>query len=118
VSGGYAGDATHLGSAGSGQVVANRLIQGVARNRKKGTARLIVVTPGPGAVSLSGRGINGGGVQAGGPGELSLRVKASGRTAKRLRRKGRVSVVATVTYTPPGGFSVSETTTVGLARRR
>jgi virginiamycin B lyase len=118
VSGGYTGDATHLGSQSAGQVIATRLIQGVRRNPKKGTAKLIVVAPGPGALTVSGRGINGGGAQAGGPGEFSLSVKATGKTAKRLRRKGRTGVTASVTYTPPGGFSVTESTSVLLTKRR
>jgi hypothetical protein len=118
VAAGYGGDAAHLGSQSSALVIATRLIQGVQRNSKKGTARLIVVAPGPGAFALSGRGINGRGARANGPGELALSVKATGKTAKHLRRKGRVRVTATVTFTPPGGFSVTETTAVRLVKRR
>jgi virginiamycin B lyase len=118
VSADYEGDATHAASADSTQVVATRLIQGVARSRKKGTARLIVVVPGPGALTIAGRGIAAGGLQAAGPGEIALRVKATGKTAKRLRRKGKASVTATVTFTPAAGASVTDTAVVRLLKRR
>jgi hypothetical protein len=116
VSGDYPGDGIHLGSSNSGQVIATKLIGAITRNAKKGTARLIVVAPGPGAIALAGRGVNGSGVQASGPGELTLRVRASGKAARKLRQKGRTSITPTVTFTPPGGFAVTEKATIVLVK--
>ncbi len=72
------------------------------RNKRKGTAQLPVTTHAPGALKLRGKGINAAGKNVG-AGTAKLTVKATGKAARRLRRRGHVDVTAKVTFTPTGG---------------
>jgi hypothetical protein len=82
----------------------------VKDNKKKGTATLAVNVPGPGTLSLTGKG-----VKAQRPareatqsstvtaaGTVKLLVKPQGKAKKRLNKKGKVKVAVSVTYTPTG----------------
>jgi hypothetical protein len=83
------------------------------RNLKKGTARLAVSLPGPGILTLSGKGlvmqrlagarrvVAAKVVSAGGT--VKLLVKSKGKKKKKLNRTGKVKVRAKVTYVPTGG---------------
>jgi hypothetical protein len=85
----------------------------LTRNRKKGTATLAVNVPGPGTLSLGGTGVRA--VQAGGgaigaktvsaAGTVSLPVAATGKARRKLKKRGKARVTATVTYSPTGEIS-------------
>jgi hypothetical protein len=83
---------------------------GVAVNKKKGTATLAAVVPGPGTLSLTGRGVKtqrtvGGATaskNATSAGLVNLLIKAKGKAKKKLNKTGKAKVKVKVTYTPSG----------------
>jgi subtilisin-like proprotein convertase family protein len=86
-------------------------------NKKKGTARLPVTVGDAGNLSLSGKGVKGASVAAGGPGTTSLTVKAKGKTAKKLSSAGKAKVKVTVTFTPNGGSANTQTAKIKLKKK-
>jgi hypothetical protein len=68
-----------------------------------GTATLTLAVPGPGRVVLSGAGIRRLRKTAKAAGPLTLTVRPSAKTAVKLKRDGKVKVVAKLTFTPPTG---------------
>jgi hypothetical protein len=83
---------------------------GVALNKKTGTATLAVVVPGPGTLSLTGKGVK---AQRTGreataskavstAGVVNLLVKVKGKAKKKLNKTGKAKVKVKVTYTPTG----------------
>jgi hypothetical protein len=85
------------------------------RNRKKGTAKLAVSLPGPGALSLSGKGVVR--QERSGSGTVSLLVKAKGRSRRRLARAGTLKVKVTVIFTPSGGDPATKERTLKLLEK-
>ena len=77
-----------------------------------------VKVPGPGVVSVSGKGIKPRSVEAGGKESVSLTIKATGSKKKKLKKKGKVKVKATFEYTPTGGDPNTETAKIKLKRKR
>jgi hypothetical protein len=82
----------------------------LTRNRANGTATLAVKVPGPGKLSLTGKGIK---TQRSGraavaskavsaAGTVKLRIKAKGQKKRKLNDAGKVKVRAKVTFTPNG----------------
>jgi hypothetical protein len=49
---------------------------------------------------------------------VRLKVRAKGKAARQLRRRGTVRVKAVVTYTPNGGTARSKTRSVRLIRKK
>jgi hypothetical protein len=97
----------------------------VKRKEKKGVAVLKITFPGPGAYSVSGKGVK----QLAGSAashaiaaadKIKLRIRATGKKRKKLNRKGKgkVKVAPTVTYTPTCWAPVSKTSKVKLIKRR
>ncbi|MFT3866598.1 MAG: Ig-like domain-containing protein [Solirubrobacterales bacterium] len=88
----------------------------VVKNTKKGTARLGVTVSGPGSLVVSGPGI----VKVSGhptsSGEVQVLIKAKGKALKTLKKKGKVSVKVTITFTAEGTKS-TKTTTVVLVKK-
>ena len=74
------------------------------RLKGKGTALLTVRVPGPGTLTLAGKGLR---VrkprQVAGPGTVSLLLAAKGKWKRALLRKGSVKLRAQVTFVPTGG---------------
>ncbi len=87
------------------------------RNTRNGTAELSVKVPGPGVLILAGRSLRRAEREAGAAGITKLPVRATGKAARQLRRRGEVKVSARVTYTPNGGTPNSKTTQLKLVRR-
>jgi hypothetical protein len=83
------------------------------RNRRRGTATLRVVVPGPGTLTLRG-----GKVVPVRTRRARLSIKARGKAKRRLSRKGRLKARFRVTYTPVGGEPASKSKTVKLIKRR
>jgi hypothetical protein len=90
-------------------------------NRRRGTARLPVTVPGPGALTLTGKGVVSQRLPRGAraspalartisaPGTYKLLVKTKAKRKKKLNNTGRVKVNVSVTYMPTGGTSGSQT---------
>ena len=74
------------------------------RNKRKGTATLTVVVPGPGRLELARtKKVKPQDERAGGAGEVQLAIKPGRKSKRRLRRQGKAKLLAAVTYTPDGG---------------
>ena len=119
----------NVGSIASGWTLqittANNLELGkVKKNKRKGTAKLTVAVPGPGTVSLAGKGVKAQRPRSGErittakavtePGNVTLPIKAKGKKKTKLASTGKVKVKVTVTYTPAGGAAETETKPVKL----
>ena len=96
----------------------NTVINGaIARKKKKGTATVTVTVPNPGQLSYSGTGVKvSGPASVAAPGDVQLTVRATGKKAKKLKRKGKVSVSFGTTFTP--SFGAAATTTTNLTLRK
>jgi hypothetical protein len=88
----------------------------VTRNTKKGTARLGVVVPASGQLTISGPGIKKVSGNPTGPGEVQVLIQAKGGALKTLDKKGKVTVKVTVKLSTKSGTK-STTTTVTLMKK-
>ena len=96
----------------SNAIVLGKLI----RDPSNGTAMLAVSVPGPGSVTLGGKGIVARKAATFRAGKVELPVKATGAAAKELKAKGKVTLAAAVTFTPTGGEAATATKQVKLVR--
>jgi hypothetical protein len=95
----------------------------VKKNKRRGTASLTVVVPGPGQLALTGKGLKGSQAvasreRASAAGPVELLVKAKGKKGRKLGRTGRVKIQPTVTYTPANGDPNTKSTRIKLIKRR
>jgi hypothetical protein len=75
-----------------------------ANNKKKGTATVSISVPNPGQLSYSGTGVSvTGPASVAAPGDVQLTVRATGKKAKKLKKKGKTGVSFGVTFTPKFG---------------
>ena len=98
-------------------------------DRSNGTARLLVAVPGPGRLTVRGKGIakrrlrgfeRGGGALARKVkhrGKVGLQVAATGKAEKRLRRRGHATLKAKVVYAPRGGVASVQVRRLTLVER-
>jgi hypothetical protein len=94
------------------------------KNKKKGTAKLTVDVPGPGTVSLGGKGVKAQRPRSGEritaakavteAGTVTFPIKAKGKKKSKLNSTGKVKLKVNVTYTPAGGAADTETKPVKL----
>lgn len=92
---------------------------GISRDRKLGTASITATTSNPGIVTVSGKGLRkrrSKSLAVAGP--VTFQLKPTGRTARRLVRKGRVTVAPTVTFLPSGGDPSSQSIHLKLLERK
>jgi DNA-binding beta-propeller fold protein YncE len=85
-------------------------------NARNGTAVLSVRVPGPGTVSLTGKGLRRTTAKLGEPGTVKLAVRLLGQAKRKLLATGRAKVKATVSYTPTGGSKASKSKSLTLKR--
>ena len=96
------------------------------KNKRKGTAKLPVIVPGPGELVLEGKKVKqvteqveaAAAQTAGADIKVKLKVKARGKAKKKLNRKEKAKVKAEVTYTPDGGDPNTQSKKVKLVKRR
>jgi hypothetical protein len=86
----------------------------LTKNRKKGTAALKVTVPGPGELSLGGKGVKKVARSPKGAATLNLPVAAIGSAREKLARLGSVKLTVTVRFTPTGGTTAQKTRSVKL----
>jgi hypothetical protein len=91
-------------------------VKSIARNKKKGKATLTLTVPNPGQITVSGQGVKSATVVAA-LGDSTVLIAATGKKLKKLRSTGKVTVNATLTFTPTGGDPGSQTTKVKLRRK-
>lgn len=92
---------------------------GISRDRKLGTASITATTSNPGIVTVSGKGLRkrrSKSLAVAGP--VTFQLTPTGRTARRLVRKGRVTVAPTVTFLPSGGDPSSQSIHLKLLKRK
>jgi hypothetical protein len=91
----------------------------VKLNKKKGTATVAIVVPGPGVVSLVGsKKVKKGSKTVKGAGTVKLLLKAKGKALRSLNRNGKVKLKAKFTFAPTGGTPASKTKTLKLVKKR
>jgi hypothetical protein len=90
----------------------------VTRDRRRGSASVTTYVSNPGLVTISGRGIRHVSKTVAVPGTVLFQIASAGSFKRRLERKGRVTVIPTVTFHPTGGDPASKSLTVRLRKRR
>ena len=91
----------------------------IERNRKKGTASVLVAVPNAGRLSYSGPNVTAiGPPSLDGPGAIRVLVKARRTKRKRLRDKGVIHVIPKVTFQPVLGDVATTPIKVKLIRNR
>jgi RND superfamily putative drug exporter len=88
-----------------------------SRDRRRGTAVLRVRVPGPGRLVVGGRGVRRRARTITRAGTVQVTIRASGTAAHKLRKRGRLRVRPTLTFTPSGGVPRTRRTAVVLVRR-
>jgi hypothetical protein len=95
------------------------------RNTHNGTATVAVNVPGPGTLSLTGKGVKtqraGGAVTSKSvtaAGVVKLLIKARGAAKRKLNRTGKMKVKVKVTFTPTGGSPGTQSKRVKLIKKR
>jgi hypothetical protein len=91
----------------------------VTRDRRRGSASLTAYVSNPGLVTISGKGLKRQIAKTVAvPGPVPFQIAAAGSFKRRLERKGRVTIIPTVTFYPTGGEPASKSLTVRLRKRR
>jgi hypothetical protein len=104
------------------QISSSFTIDGVTRNKKKGTAIVTTGADFPGELIASG---NGAKVSSAGAvtsksvaaGQSQLVIRAKGKKRRKLNEKGKVKLTLTVTYTPTAGTAHTQTLKVKLKKK-
>jgi hypothetical protein len=106
---------------------ANLELGKVKKNKKKGTASISVNVPGPGTLTLGGKGVkpqrplSGERITAAREvteaGTVTLPIKAKGRKKKKLKKTGKTKLQVNVIFTPAGGAADTETQPVKLVKK-
>jgi PKD domain len=78
-------------------------IRRLRRNRRKGTAALVIFVPEPGTVTVNGKWIKKARARTATAGAVKLPIRAIGKGLKRLQKKGRLRVRLRIVYAPVGG---------------
>lgn len=94
----------------------------LGRNRRRGVGALWVRVRGPGRLTLLGRGVRraAGVARNGSPGQnlVVLPIRPRGRTARTLKRRGRVRLAVTIRFRPGDGPARARERTLLLIRAR
>jgi hypothetical protein len=89
----------------------------LSRNRRKGTARLAVILPGPGTLALNGKGLVAKHLMVQAAGTVKLAIKAKGAAEHRLIGKGKAKLKASISFQPSGQSAVAKTRAIKLVRK-
>ena len=84
---------------------------------KKGTGKVVVKVPGPGKLSMKGKGAKTSKATAKDAGKVSLPVKLTGDSQKKLNKKGKLKLKLSVTFTPSGGGAYTQKTSITLKKK-
>ena len=88
----------------------------VTRNKKKGIAFITAAVPNPGGITISGNGLKAITKTAGGPGDVTLKIKATGKKQKKLNETGKVKATPSIAYTPTGGNASTQSRSLKLKK--
>jgi hypothetical protein len=95
-------------------------IDGIRRNKKKGTATITAGIDFPGELIASGKGVKASSAvtsKAVAAGQAQLVIKAKGKKRRNLNEKGKVKLKLTVTYTPASGIAHTQSLKVKLKKK-
>jgi hypothetical protein len=84
-------------------------LRGGGHDRRKGTATLEAVVPGPGHLVLKGGRVRAVSVDAATAGVVRLKVTPNPAARRSLRRQGKLTVALRVAFTPTGGTTATRT---------
>ena len=102
----------------AGPPPSNRIKVGkLRRNLRKGTATLLVTVPGPGQLTMSGRGLKKVSKAVAKAGKVKLPVRLLGAAKRKLARSGKAKVKAKLSFTPTGGTAASQVKALVLKRK-
>jgi hypothetical protein len=88
------------------------------KNKKRGTAKLTVIVPGPGDVELAKtKKVKAKDKRAAARRKVKLAIKPKPKAKRKLKSKGKAKVKANVTYTPDGGTPNTQTKPLKLVKR-
>ena len=87
-------------------------------NKKKGTAKLQVKVPGPGSLKLAGKSLAKSKATPDQASKVKLKVAPKGKLKKKLRKRGKLTVKPSITFTPDGGEAATKKATVKLKYKR
>jgi hypothetical protein len=106
----YEGDpGSHESSnAVAGITVSAFSLGAVTRDRKHGTATVVANAPGPGTVTLVGKGLYPVTVSPAAAGPVTLTIKGNRQLRRKLKRHGKQEVSALITFTPTGGGQTAQ----------
>lgn len=106
-------------AAAAAKLAATPISTGKAvKNTKKGTVRLTVTVPSPGAFVVTGPEIVKVTGHATAPGKVQVLIKAKGKALKTLKAKGKVTVKVEITFTEPGGIKKKTSGMVTLVMKK
>jgi hypothetical protein len=89
----------------------------ITRDRKRGTATIAATTSNPGVLTLSGKGLRKRAprnLAVAGP--VTFQITSTGKTARRLARRGHVRVPLTMSFFPSGGDPSSQSIRLALRK--
>jgi hypothetical protein len=89
----------------------------LTRNRRKGTARLAVILPGPGTLALKGKGLVARQLSVRQAGTVKLAIKAKGTVERRLLGKGKAKLKATISFQASGQSPAAKTRAIKLVKK-
>jgi virginiamycin B lyase len=91
----------------------------VKRNKRRGTAKLSVVVPGPGDLALAKtKKVKAKQKRADSLGTVKLTIRPKRKAKASLKKHGKANVKAKVTYTPDGGEPSTKSRTIRLVKKR
>jgi hypothetical protein len=95
-------------------------IDGVRRNKKKGTATITAGVDFPGELLASGKGVKASSAvtsKAVAAGQAKLVIKAKGKNRRKLNENGKVKLKLAISYTPAGGTLHTQSLKVKLKKK-
>jgi hypothetical protein len=112
------GDGSDVGAFELQAVPADFTLGKVKRNRRRGTATLAVIVPGPGGLELGRtRKVRGQSMRATAADRVQLVVIPGHAVKRKLRRRGKARVTVAVTYSPDTGTPSTHSQAIRLLKR-
>jgi hypothetical protein len=94
-------------------------VAAVTRDRKRGSAKMIVNVSNPGVIAMTGKGLRKRrSKNIAVARTVHFQIAAAGARKRKLARTGKVTLVPTLTFTPTGGDPAAKPVTVKLRKRR
>jgi hypothetical protein len=95
-------------------------VAAITRDRKRGSATVVVNVSNPGVIAISGKGMkkSHASKNVAVAGTVQFQIASAGARKRRLEKTGKVTLTPTLTFFPAGGDPASQAFTVRLRKRR